>query len=155
MQMLLARWRKYRMLIEEVHSWRPTPAKEQRSKSRVAELTPNVAEGDSLSGGGVFSGDLPVDIAGITSPFFYGRRLHVRDFGAADRNRILLQLRALLDAGEIKIGPRGIDKGALIARRRLCPTLCGSNEKNSSTCPQSVVTSQTASSAKLPEFAVG
>ena len=49
-----------------------------------------------------------------------------------NRNRILLQIRALLDSGEIKLGPRGIDKAGFDrASATHGPHFVGATEKSS------------------------
>ena len=80
------------------------------SEADVAELTPNTAEGDFFEAAEAFcSGDLRWTLAAFQRHFFAGG--HARPVIAAlqNRNRLLLQVRALLDSGEIRAGSRGIE----------------------------------------------
>jgi DNA polymerase III subunit delta len=80
-------------------------------EQHVAELTPNVAEGDFFEAAeAFFSGDLQWTLAALHRHFFTGGDARPILSALQNRNRILLQLRALLDAGDVKLGPRGIDK---------------------------------------------
>lgn len=83
------------VLIEEAH---------------VADLTPNVAEGDFFEAAeAFFSGDLKWTLAALHRHFFTGGDARPVISALQNRNRILLQVRALVDAGEARIGPRGLD----------------------------------------------
>ena len=76
----------------------------------MAELTPNVAEGDFFeTAEAFFSGDLAWTLAALHRHFFAGGDARPVISAIQNRNRLLLQVRALLDAGEIRVGPRGID----------------------------------------------
>ncbi|MGA3008044.1 MAG: DNA polymerase III subunit delta [Opitutaceae bacterium] len=80
------------------------------TESQVAELTPNTAEGDFFeSAEAFFSGDLKWTLAALHRHFFAGGDARPVISALQNRNRILLQLRALLDAGEVRLGPRGVD----------------------------------------------
>jgi DNA polymerase-3 subunit delta len=82
-------------VIEEIH---------------VIELTPNTAEGDFFEAAeAFFSGDLKWALAALHRHFFAGGDARPVISALQNRNRILLQLRALLDAGEVHLGPRGVD----------------------------------------------
>lgn len=79
-------------------------------EAHVAELTPNVAEGDFFEAAeAFFSGDLKWALAALHRHFFSGGDARPVIIALQNRNRILLQVRALLDAGEARIGPRGLD----------------------------------------------
>jgi DNA polymerase III subunit delta len=101
-----------RLLVEEVHKLSSFVNEGERiEETHVAELTPNVAEGDFFeSAEAFFSGDLKWTLAALERQFFAEPNA-TRPILAAlqNRNRILLQVRALLDAGEVRIGPRGLD----------------------------------------------
>ncbi len=76
----------------------------------VADLTPNVAEGDFFEAAErFFSGDLPRTLAALHHHFFTGGDARPILSALQNRNRILLQVRALVDAGEARLGPRGLD----------------------------------------------
>ena len=101
-----------RLLVAEVHKLSNTVAEGERiEESHVAELTPNVAEGDFFEAAeAFFSGDLKWTLAALERQFFAEPNA-TRPILAAlqNRNRILLQVRALLEAGQVRLGPRGLD----------------------------------------------
>ncbi len=101
-----------RLLIEEVRKLATyVPEGTAIEENHVAELTPNVAEGDFFEAAeAFFSGDLKWTLAALHRHFFAGGDARPIISALQNRNRILLQLRALIDSGEIKLGPRGIDK---------------------------------------------
>ncbi len=72
------------------------------SEEDVAALTPNAAEA-------FFSGDLKWTLAALHRHFFTGGDARPVISALQNRNRILLQIRALVDAGDVRIGPRGLD----------------------------------------------
>lgn len=79
-------------------------------EAHVAELTPNVAEGDFFeTAEAFFKGDLPWTLAALQRHFFAGGDSRPVISALQNRNRLLLQIRALLDAGEIRLGGRGVD----------------------------------------------
>lgn len=101
-----------RLLVEEVHKLATYVAEGERIEDRhVAELTPNVAEGDFFEAAeAFFSGDLKWTLAALERQFFAEPNAARPIISALqNRNRILLQVRALLDAGEVRLGPRGLD----------------------------------------------
>jgi len=102
-----------RLLIEETHKLAAYLGDEKTiAEAHVADLTPNVAEGDFFEAAeAFFSGDLKWTLAALNRHFFTGGDARPVIAALQNRNRILLQIRALLDSGEIKLGPRGIDKG--------------------------------------------
>lgn len=80
------------------------------TEEQVAELTPNVAEGDFFEAAeAFFSGDLKWTLAALRRHFFSGGDSRPVIAALQNRNRILLQIRALVDAGEVRVGPRGLD----------------------------------------------
>lgn len=100
-----------RLLIEEVNKLATYAEPGARiEESLVAELSPNVAEGDFFEAAeAFFSGDLPWTLAALHRHFFAGGDARPIISALQNRNRILLQVRALLDAGEVRLGPRGLD----------------------------------------------
>ncbi|HXA81423.1 MAG TPA: DNA polymerase III subunit delta [Opitutaceae bacterium] len=79
-------------------------------ETHVIELTPNTAEGDFFEAAeAFFSGDLKWALAALHRHFFAGGDARPVISALQNRNRILLQLRALLDAGEVHLGPRGVE----------------------------------------------
>src|SRR5581483_2353522 len=100
-----------RLLVEEVRKL-ATFAGEgvPITEAQVAELTPNVAEGDFFeTAEAFFSGDLPGTLAALHRHFFAGGDARPVISALQNRNRILLQLRALVDGGDVRLGPRGVD----------------------------------------------
>ncbi len=76
----------------------------------VAELTPNVAEGDFFEAAeAFFSGDIKWTLAALHRHFFQGGDARPIISALQNRNRILLQVRALVDAGDARLGGRGLD----------------------------------------------
>ncbi len=100
-------------------------------EAHVAELTPNVAEGDFFEAAeAFFSGDLKWTLAALHRHFFGGGDARPVISALQNRNRILLQVRALADAGEVRIGPRGLD-GFPKAQAAHAAKFIGATEKSS------------------------
>ena len=158
LQLLLAKvGANTRLLIEEVHKLATYVAEgEIIEEAVVAELTPNVAEGDFFEAAeAFFSGDLKWTLAALHRHFFSGGDSRPIIIALQNRNRILLQIRALLDAGEVKLGPRGLDKSGFDrAAATYGPHFVGVTEKSSynlfSQNPWYL--GKLASSAKLPSL---
>lgn len=103
--------RNTRLLVEEVRKL-ATSIDEGGTieEALVAELTPNVAEGDFFeTAEAFFTGDLPWTLAALGRHFFSGGDARPVISSLQNRNRILLQLRTLADAGDVRLGPRGVD----------------------------------------------
>jgi DNA polymerase-3 subunit delta len=112
MELLLARiGSNTRLLVEEVHKL-AAHAQEGSAieEASVAELTPNVAQGDFFEmAEAFFSGDLKWTLAALRRHYFTGGDARPILAALQNRNRILIQLRALVDAGDVRVGPRGVD----------------------------------------------
>jgi len=79
-------------------------------ESHVGELTPNVAEGDFFeTAEAFFAGDLPWALAALHRHFFSGGDARPVITALQNRNRLLIQVRALIDSGEARLGSRGLD----------------------------------------------
>jgi DNA polymerase-3 subunit delta len=101
------------------------------AEADVAELTPNVAEGDFFEvAEAFFSGDLPWTLTALQRHFFTGGDARPIISALQNRNRILLQVRALADAGEVSVGPRGLD-GLPRAQAAHARHFTGATEKSS------------------------
>jgi DNA polymerase-3 subunit delta len=100
-----------RLLVEETHKLATYAGDGAAiSEENVAELTPNVAEGDFFEAAeAFFSGDLKWTLGALHRHFFAGGDARPIISALQNRNRILLQIRALVDAGDVRIGPRGLD----------------------------------------------
>jgi DNA polymerase-3 subunit delta len=121
-----------RLLVEEIHKLAnyvdPGAAIEE---SHVAELTPNVAEGDFFeSAEAFFSGNLTATLTALQRHFFSGGDARPVISALQNRNRILLQIRALVDAGDVRVGFRGLD-GLPSAAAAHAGKFAGATEKNS------------------------
>ena len=100
-------------------------------EAHVAELTPNVAEGDFFEAAeAFFSGDLKWTLTALHRHFFAGGDARPVISALQNRNRILLQVRALVDAGEARVGPRGLD-GLPHAAGTFGSRFVGATEKSS------------------------
>jgi DNA polymerase-3 subunit delta len=112
MDLLLARiGANTRLLVEEVHKLAASAAEGAViDEATVAELTPNAAQGDFFeTADAFFSGDLPWTLAALRRHFFTGGDARPVLAALQNRNRILTQVRALMDAGDARVGPRGVD----------------------------------------------
>lgn len=100
-------------------------------EAHVAELTPNVAEGDFFEAAeAFFKGDLPWALEALHRHFFAGGDARPILAALQNRNRILLQVRALVDSGDVRVGPRGLD-GLAKAAATHGPRFVGVTEKSS------------------------
>ncbi len=83
-------------------------------EAHVGELTPNFAEGDFFAAADrFFAGDLRGTLTELQQHFFNGGDARPIIAALQNRNRILLQCRVLLDAGDLRApGPYGFDKAA-------------------------------------------
>lgn len=101
------------------------------TEEHVAELTPNVAEGDFFEAAeAFFSGDLKWTLAALHRHFFSGGDARPVISALQNRNRILLQVRTLVDAGAARLGPRGLD-GLQHAAGTYGSRFTGATEKSS------------------------
>ncbi|MDB6168296.1 MAG: polymerase delta subunit [Verrucomicrobia bacterium] len=121
-----------RLLVEEVHKLATyVGIGETIQDTHVAELTPNVAEGDFFEAAeAFFSGDLQWTLAALQRHFFSGGDARPVISALQNRNRILLQVRALVDAGDVRVGPRGLD-GFAKAQAAHAGKFAGVTEKSS------------------------
>jgi len=102
-----------RLLVEETRKLANNLDENDRviTEAQVAELTPNVAEGDSFeTAEAFFSGNLRRTLEALRRHFFNGGDSRPLLAALQNRNRLLLQLRALVHAGDIKVSSRGLDK---------------------------------------------
>lgn len=123
-----------RLLVEETRKLATYAAEGGAiEEAQVEELTPNFAEGDFFEAAEAFcAGDLNWTLAALHRHFFAGGDARPVITALQNRNRLLLQLRTLIDAGALRLGPRGLDKagfeqaGATYGRH-----FGGSTDKNS------------------------
>jgi len=108
-----------------------SPATLTIEEAHVAELTPNVAEGEFFeTAEAFFSGDLQWTLAALQRHFFAGGDARPILAALQNRNRLLIQIRALIDSGEAKLGRRGLE-GLPAAKSRYEAKFVGAIEKNS------------------------
>jgi DNA polymerase-3 subunit delta len=105
-----------RLLVEETRKLAAyaenagTAAAATITEDNVADLTPNTAEGDFFeTAEAFFSGDLKWTLAALHRHFFAGGDARPVISALQNRNRLLLQVRTLIDAGEVRLGARGLD----------------------------------------------
>lgn len=81
---------------------------------QVIELTPNMAEGDFFEAAECFfAGNLKATLNALQKHFFAGGDARPVLSSLQNRNRILIQARVLIDAGDVRApGPYGFDKSA-------------------------------------------
>jgi len=100
-------------------------------KAHVAELTPNVAEGEFFeTAEAFFSNDLKWTLAALQRHFFSGGDARPILAALQNRNRLLIQIRALLDSGQAQLARRGLE-GLPAAKSRYEAKFIGATEKNS------------------------
>ncbi|HEY1848309.1 MAG TPA: DNA polymerase III subunit delta, partial [Opitutaceae bacterium] len=111
LQLLLSRvGNNTRLLVEEIAKLSVNAADGVIPEKDVAELTPNAAQGEFFeTAEAFFSGKLDWTLAALHRHFFAGGDARPVLAALQNRNRILIQVRALADSGEVRAGPRGID----------------------------------------------
>jgi DNA polymerase-3 subunit delta len=131
-----------RLLVEELHklstyvgdaTGKPGAGGGVIEEKHVQELTPNFAAGDFFEAADAFGcGDLPRTLAALRRHFFAGGDARPVITALQNRNRLLIQLRVLLDSGEVRVGQRGLDKaGFERAAAAYARHFAGSTEKSS------------------------
>ncbi len=104
-------------------------------EAHVIELTPNVAEGDFFeSAERFFAGDLRGTLDALARHFFAGGDARPVISSFQNRNRILIQARVLIDAGDLRAPSEryGFDKAAWAgAQERYAACFGGDTEKSS------------------------
>ena len=103
-------------------------------EAQVIELTPNMAEGDFFEAADrFFAGDLKGTLGALERHFFAGGDARPVLSSLQNRNRILIQARVLIDAGDLRApGPYGFDKSAWArAQENYSEAFGGDTEKSS------------------------
>lgn len=104
-------------------------------EKHVLELTPNVAEGDFFEAAErFFAGDLRGTLDALQRHFFAGGDARPVISSLQNRNRILIQARVLIDAGELRAPSEkfGFDKAAWArAQEKFAAAFDGDTEKSS------------------------
>jgi DNA polymerase-3 subunit delta len=101
-----------RLLVEEVRKLAAYVGETAVIKEAdVAELVATTAEGDFFEAAeAFFSGNLQWTIEALHRHFFAGGDARPILSSLQNRNRLLIQVKMLIDAGEIRLGPGGLDK---------------------------------------------
>ncbi|HUJ45063.1 MAG TPA: DNA polymerase III subunit delta [Opitutaceae bacterium] len=101
-----------RLLVEEVRKLAAYVTEGGAiEETQVAELTPNFAEGDFFEAAEAFCrSDLRWMLAALHRHFFAGGDARPVITALQNRNRLLVQLRVLIDTGAVRLGPRGPDR---------------------------------------------
>lgn len=105
-----------RLIVEEIAKLATYLGKEGGAidEKLVVELVPNFGEGDFFESVDAFySLNLERTLGALHQHFFTGNDGRPVISTLQGRNRLLIQLRVLQDAGMIRIGPRGVDKTSL------------------------------------------
>ncbi len=124
-----------RLMMEEVRKMAAYLGEEGRviEESMVAELVPEFGEGDFFEAAeAFFSRDLAWTLDALRRHFFAGHDARGLITTLQNRNRLLIQLRTLLDAGEIRSGYRGLDKAAFEQAARAHQEAFGDSEAKNS-----------------------
>lgn len=137
MQMLIGKLRgNTRLLVEEVRKLATYLGEDGAmiDERLVAELVPDFGEGDFFEAADAFfSGDLKWTLDALHRHFFAGGDARPVLSSLQNRNRILIQLKVLMDSGEVRIGPRGLDKASFDrAAQAYAGAYGGATEKNAS-----------------------
>lgn len=104
-----------RLLVEEVRKLANYASASEGGRiliteAAVAELTPNFAEGDFFeTAEAFFSGDLSRTLDALRRHFFTGGDARPVITALQNRNRLLLQMQALVDSDGVRLGPRGLE----------------------------------------------
>jgi DNA polymerase-3 subunit delta len=85
----------------------------------IRELVPDFGEGDFFEPAeAFFSLDLAWTLDALKRYFFAGNSARPLLSNLQGRNRLMIQLRVLLDSGELRLGYRGLDQGSFDAARQ-------------------------------------
>lgn len=101
-------------------------------ESHITELVPSFGEGDFFEVAEAFySLDLAWTLAAIRRHFFTSNEARSLISSLQNRNRLMIQLRVLHDAGVIHLGDRGINKSSLEEASRIYGKHFGGNNDKS------------------------
>lgn len=102
-----------RLLVEEVRKLAVYVGTEGGTveEQDVADMTPNFGEGDFFEAAeAFFSGNLQWTLEALHRHFFAGNDARPVISSLQNRNRLLIQVKMLIDTGEVRLGPGGLDK---------------------------------------------
>ncbi|HTB64535.1 MAG TPA: DNA polymerase III subunit delta [Opitutales bacterium] len=95
------------------------PAGDPITEKLIRELVPDFGEGDFFEPAeAFFSLDLAWTLDALKRYFFAGHSARPLLSSLQGRNRLMIQLRVLLDSGELRLGYRGLDQSAFDAARQ-------------------------------------
>ena len=106
---------------------------EEIKENHIAELVPSFGDGDFFEvAEAFFSLDLKWTLAAIRRHFFAGYDSRPLLTTLQGRNRLLIQLRSLMDAGALEIGPGGFTSRDALSKaaERFAQAFAGSEEKS-------------------------
>jgi DNA polymerase-3 subunit delta len=137
LQMLIGKLRgNTRLLVEEVRKLATYLGEDGATidEKLVAEMVPDFGEGDFFEAADAFfSGDLKWTLDALHRHFFAGGDARPVLSSLQNRNRILIQLKVLIESGEIRVGQRGIDKAGFDrAAQAHADAFGGAKEKSAS-----------------------
>lgn len=124
-----------RLLVEEVRKLAAYVGTDGGTiaEADVAEIVATTAEGDFFEAAeAFFSGNLQWTLEALHRHFFAGGDARPILSSLQNRNRLLIQVKMLIDAGEIRLGPGGLDKGGFARAQQAYGKAYGDlKEKNS------------------------
>ncbi len=102
------------------------------NEALIRDLVPDFGEGDFFEPAeAFFSLDLPWTVDALKRYFFAGHSARPLLSSLQGRNRLMIQLRVLLDSGELRLGYGGIDKASFEAARKAYARHFGGLEEKS------------------------
>ncbi len=101
-----------RLIVEEVRKLAAYVGDAAKiTEADVAEIVVSTAEGDFFEAAeAFFSGNLQWTLEALHRHFFAGGDARPILSSLQNRNRLLIQVKMLIDAGEVRLGPGGLDK---------------------------------------------
>ncbi|MCB1655428.1 MAG: DNA polymerase III subunit delta [Pseudomonadales bacterium] len=121
-----------RLIVQELNKLRTYLGKAGRiEESHILELVPDAGESDFFEVAEAFyKQNLNLSLQALKRHFFNHKEARPLLSTLQGRNRLMIQLKALLDAGTIRVGPRGIDKTSFdSAQRAYSPYFGGDDHK--------------------------
>jgi DNA polymerase-3 subunit delta len=121
-----------RLIVEETRKLATFAGSEPIDERLVADLVPNFGDADFFEAADAFySLKLSWTLEALRRHFFTQSESRPLLGSLQSRNRLLIQLRVLLDAGAIRLGGRGIAKSDLEAAARIYGHHFGDSEQKS------------------------
>ena len=124
-----------RLLVEEVRKLAAYVGVEGGTieEAYVADLVPNFGEGDFFEAADAFfAADLPLTLDALHRHFFAGGDARPVLSSLQNRNRLLIQIKMLIDAGEVRLGSNGLDKAGFARAQQVYGQAYGALTEKSS-----------------------